>query len=361
MKKLPKIQLVQLSEKEKGHLDKWLELWSQKQTEYTVAENEYIPDETISSEQMAELKKQVNPFDTNIQCGEIRLLSDAIIPAVERPYYAAVLDKGEGASMLIAPYAPLPEPATPGELNTQREHFSLANLELWNACYVPAALLKKSWLVDQLSPEENKDALAVYSNSSDGTQLPDALELRVGVPIVHPDDPRYLYLDEEAQLLVPLKEKIRLYEQFLIDPGENLKAIASFAEENIEFADAAAEKSIDESKCVFTDKSLSDFLKNELKDQKGLKGGLAIARGFEALNPQYQDVKLLQWVLQHDMEIDGTELVFAFDRVSGTPIGTGSVCLGEREHFINIDRILYPFISRTIDKETDIVLVVIKG
>ena len=189
----------------KEQLKQWLCLWYG-QKELELPEDDESSDGTITPEDMKELKSLVRPFDTNIKVGEIRMLSSELVEA-DRPYYIAVIKEWDADMVLIAPYAPFPVPATQYELETGRDHFSLAVLECWNTRSILTQLLEKSWVVDKLSKQEMEEAFAVFSSSFTGRPLPKELEDRVGLPIVNPKDPRIQYQNQEMELIAPLTRK----------------------------------------------------------------------------------------------------------------------------------------------------------
>ena len=152
---------------------------------------------------------QVAPFDrTEPVRGEIRLLSSRLLPAAKRPVYVLVLGDWDDGLKLVAPFGPMLEPATRGELRTRREELSLAVLCLWNTHTVPVARLQWGWVVDQMHEDEIQEAWSVFKHAATGSPLNFQLEDRVGVPILNADDPRTIYQGAEFQLMSPLSEGI---------------------------------------------------------------------------------------------------------------------------------------------------------
>ena len=151
------------------------------------------------------LSDLIADFDTDSpQPGEIRLLSSALLPGANRPVYVLVLADWESDLKLIAPFGPMTEPATPGELLTQRDETAIAVLCLWNTHSVPASHLAKSWIVDRISESELADAWMVFRHTATGAPVGAALETRIGMPILDENDPRIAYQADEAALLSPL-------------------------------------------------------------------------------------------------------------------------------------------------------------
>ena len=110
----------------------------------------------------------------------------------------------------MAPFGRLAEPATPGELLTGRTVPPLRVLCLWNARTVSSDIVVRSWPVDVMTPDELRDAERVLESLKTGTDLPEHLVRRVGPPLMHPDDPRQVYVH---------RERLRL-DRFAQDAGE---------------------------------------------------------------------------------------------------------------------------------------------
>ncbi|MEI6873067.1 MAG: hypothetical protein WCL08_12350, partial [Verrucomicrobiota bacterium] len=152
---------------------------------------------------------QVAPFDrTEPVLGEIRLLSSRLLPASKRPVYVLVLGDWDDGFKLVAPFGPMLEPATRGELRTRREELSLSVLCLWNTHTVPVARLQWGWVVDRMQESEIREAWSVFKHVATGSPLNFQLEDRVGSPILNENDPRTIYQDGEVQLMSPLSEGI---------------------------------------------------------------------------------------------------------------------------------------------------------
>ncbi|MCX8513174.1 MAG: hypothetical protein ORN83_15630, partial [Chthoniobacteraceae bacterium] len=122
--------------------------------------------------------------------------------------YVLVLGDWDDGLKLVAPFGPMLEPATRGELRTRREELSLAVLCLWNTHTVPVARLQWGWVVDQMHEDEIQEAWSVFKHAATGSPLNFQLEDRVGVPILNADDPRTIYQGAEFHLMSPLSEGI---------------------------------------------------------------------------------------------------------------------------------------------------------
>ena len=361
MSKLPAFQKEKVNDYQKERLEKWLFAWYQ--SKKTIENDEYTADGTVTDEQIAKLKTLVNPFDSDINTAEIRLLPSNLVPNSKRPYYVAIIKKWEDDLMLVAPFAPFSIPATTGELDTLKQHFSLANLQLWNTRTIPNILLKQSWLVDKMQQEECDDAFAVFANITSGKILSADLKKRIGLPIINPKDPRVEYQNNEKELLNTLQDKIFNYEKFreCIEEKNNNISFANYADKKIQFAQAANDGVIEESKCIVMNKTISDLVADDILSvvESDIDKGFIVESQSRNINPDNQSLKVVQWDLPDDLEVDGTEFVFAIDKINKILIGTGEVFIDDDEKSIDINNIHYSSINDTIKKE-NIVLVVIK-
>jgi hypothetical protein len=75
---------------------------------------------------------------------------------------------------------------------------------LWNTRTLSAEILKRSWLVGNLTAAEREDAWTVFRHATTGVDLDDRLLAQVGCSVVHPRDPRIEYQREEAGMMAPL-------------------------------------------------------------------------------------------------------------------------------------------------------------
>lgn len=146
-----------------------------------------------------------------LRAGDIVLLPPETATTRRRPVYVGLVgelepadeENGapgvEGASWLVIPFGRLPLPAVPGELVTRRQAASLRVLCVWNCALAAAARLARGWLVGRLTARELDLARRVRDLAPDSVP-PAALARRVGPPLIHPLDPRHVYLDEERLL-----------------------------------------------------------------------------------------------------------------------------------------------------------------
>lgn len=150
-------------------------------------------------------RKLVRPFDRPIAVGQIRLLSSELTPDTDRPLFVAVFGDWDEGEVLIAPFSPFSVPAIPGEWLTARTTPVLRVLQIWNARTVPIAVLEKSWRVDDFADKECETAWHIFEHEALGRELASEVEEQVGPPLVHADDPRRQYLDEEFERLALLQ------------------------------------------------------------------------------------------------------------------------------------------------------------
>lgn len=154
------------------------------------------------------MRKLVREFDRPVAVGQVRLLSPELTPDTDRPVFVAVFGDWDEGEVLMAPFSPFSVPATTGEWLTGRTTPVLRVLEVWNARSVPTAALEKSWRVDAFKDTECKGAWHVFEHDAFGKVLAPEFERQVGPPLVHPDDPRRQYQDEEFALLAKFQASV---------------------------------------------------------------------------------------------------------------------------------------------------------
>lgn len=121
--------------------------------------------------------------------GQIRLLSQP-----EELIWVLTLRAWDGGAWLIVPFSPFSCPATEEEylLGGGRTEY-LDVLQFWNTRTVNALFLRRSWLVDTLTPEEIRRSDIFFDCSLQGIDVPGELLVHTGLPIVSVDDPRLDY------------------------------------------------------------------------------------------------------------------------------------------------------------------------
>ena len=163
--------------------------------------SEKTPDLRVVGTDEEAMRKLVREFDRPVAVGQVRLLSPELTSDTDRPVFVAVFGDWDEGEVLMAPFGPFSVPATTGEWLTGRTTPVLRVLEVWNARSVPNTALDESWLVDDFAPAECKAAWHVFEHEAFRKPLAPEFEQQVGPPLVHPEDPRRRYQDEEVALL----------------------------------------------------------------------------------------------------------------------------------------------------------------
>ncbi len=135
--------------------------------------------------------------------GQIRLLVPACdaTPQIERPVYACLLPGDRPDCMTAVPFSRFSIPATPREWKTGLPQLPLQVLCLWNGHACKTEALRTSWCVGTI-PEQQRLEIEIHLQTLNPLQvLPSR---RFGPPLLHPLDPRQLYLQEERMLMQEL-------------------------------------------------------------------------------------------------------------------------------------------------------------
>ena len=164
-----------------------------------------------------ECARHVAPFDSEIEAGQVRMLS-----GTERPTYALVARKWDANSWLVIPFSDYSNPATETELKIRTPGgIGLRVLQLWNARSQLEQTIAKSWLVTEFTQEDLEDALGAWQWSVGIGELSEDQLARTGLPIMRRDDPRIEYEDEELANFAKLDaadmaavERMELFETF---------------------------------------------------------------------------------------------------------------------------------------------------
>jgi hypothetical protein len=135
------------------------------------------------------------------EAGDIRVLHPSSAPSAERPLHVALLDRAPSGAWLAVPFSRFANPASPAEWLTGRRAAALRVLCPWNVRWMPAATVLRSWRAGRLTPRERDGVLRVLDAWRHGTAPEPTLEAGTGLPVVHPDDPRRAYEDEETRLM----------------------------------------------------------------------------------------------------------------------------------------------------------------
>lgn len=132
--------------------------------------------------------------------GQVRLFSPEYPPCREAPLYVLILDRldDDTDSLVVVPFSRFTEPATDEEFLLEGLAPGLRVVQIWNAMILPGKVVSRSWLAATVSGDALDAARAVYRHTVTGEELPASAEKLVGSPLLHPDDPRHDYIEEEA-------------------------------------------------------------------------------------------------------------------------------------------------------------------
>lgn len=146
-------------------------------------------------------KQAQQPAD--VKAGEIRHLLPELAPDADRSVFALVVEVADDKALLMS-FGPLSQPATRDELSTGLDQQGLEVLSLWNAAWVPAETVAKSWKVEVEASGLLTDVQAMRSSTLAGHGVPEHLVQRVGASIEHPLDPRWEYLEQEGEVFLKM-------------------------------------------------------------------------------------------------------------------------------------------------------------
>ncbi len=122
-----------------------------------------------------------------------------------RPLYVALLAHDNAEGWHVAPFGRFAVPATPREFQTGLRPMALRVLCLWNARRVSRAILARSWRVGRLPSHvlalALRDGEPVTASSIRPRLRWRTPAEKVGPPLTHPLDPRWIYLREEADFV----------------------------------------------------------------------------------------------------------------------------------------------------------------
>ena len=135
----------------------------------------------------------IRPFNEDLQCGQIRLLAD-----VDRITYIVLLRRWNDNAFMTMAFSHYDYPATDEEMSLERDVGLYLNvLQAWNTRSLMDETLKKSWLCGTLSEEQCSDAWTFWLALTTGSELPERLREKSGIPIEDENDIRLDYLQEE--------------------------------------------------------------------------------------------------------------------------------------------------------------------
>ena len=156
-------------------------------------------DENVSMETSRDIRSAaIHKFDTDLKCGQIRLLAD-----VERITYVVLLHSWGDDAFVTTAFSHYDFPATDKEMALNgRAGLYLNVLQIWNTRTLRGEILRKSWLCGTLSESVCRDAWNFWLSLTSGEKLPDYILTSSGTPIEDGDNIRWQYMREEKQVFV---------------------------------------------------------------------------------------------------------------------------------------------------------------
>ncbi len=155
------------------------------------------------------LARSGSTVNASLLRGQIRQLNPDLKPAWTRPVQVLVLNiETDRERALVAPFSLLSVPAFEAELATTIDDESLAVLCLWNATWMPLRNLAHSWVLMDGGDELMQDAALLRQSLARKEPLTPTLQARTGPPLIHPHDPRQVYVDAEEDLLEDLHDDL---------------------------------------------------------------------------------------------------------------------------------------------------------
>lgn len=138
----------------------------------------------------------IHKFDTNLKCGQIRLLAD-----VERITYVVLLHDQGDDTFVATSFSHYDFPATDQEMALNgRFGLYLNVLQIWNTRTLRSEILRKSWLCGTLSETVCRDAWTFWLSLTTGKKLPERILAASSTPIKDSNDIRLQYMQEERRV-----------------------------------------------------------------------------------------------------------------------------------------------------------------
>lgn len=144
----------------------------------------------------------VDPFDTLVRPGELRLLSHC-----EKLTYCVTLPGDSPARLAAVPLSHCENPATDGEMragNIAGGALFTQVYQAWNTRMINRAVLARSWRMGRIGADEEHRVAAFLDHYRRHTPLAPEIAALTGVPVTRPDDPRNRFMAGEAENLLPL-------------------------------------------------------------------------------------------------------------------------------------------------------------
>ena len=191
---------------------------------------------TIWTTSKPPLADAAEPDMESLQPGQIRLLSQP-----EQMVWTLLLRNWGAGVWLVVPFSPFPYPATNEEfyLGGNRTEY-LDVLQFWNARTLHALFLRRSWLVDTLTPQELEDAESFFDASVCGEDLPEELLARTALPIIVAPDLRLDYKQENLARFAALDAADFEWNELCAEAAE--RPIPELNLDSLLVAEAVAEK-----------------------------------------------------------------------------------------------------------------------
>ena len=185
-RKLPELETTSADDRQRARLARWLREWRIAVT---------LQDESPGMGEAPVIPGSSG--DRPVEAGQVRLLMPCGPVTRVRPVHVAILRAVGRDASLAAPFGRFAEPAVPGEWLTGRTAAPLRVLCVWNGREWPAGGLEQSWFVTELTADECRAADRIGESLASGASIPADLRRATGPPLVHPDDPRQVYIARE--------------------------------------------------------------------------------------------------------------------------------------------------------------------
>lgn len=201
-------------EKDAVLLDRWRAERAAEKALATAWENDAprTPPATVDIERLA---AAVDPYDSALEPGQIRILAPELTADPGNIPYVAVLESWEPGIWLVAPFSPYSTPATEGEMSTGLSPVGQRVLQCWNARTAAESVIARSRVAGTLPRGVLEDARALFRHAMSGAPLPESFSSVVGPPVLSEADPRREHFVESAVRYEPITAATRATEAAL--------------------------------------------------------------------------------------------------------------------------------------------------
>ena len=185
--------MMTLLEKRQNNTDSFLTSYEIREKMSTVSGY----DETLSQETSAAVSSApVKEFNSDLQCGQVRLLAD-----IEEITYVLLLQKQADDTFLVTPFSHYNFPATDKELALGCYAGAFLNvLQIWNTRTLQNSTLEKSWICGEVTEKVCNEVLQFFSYLQNGTALAEDILARTGTAVESEDDVRCEYMRKAESL-----------------------------------------------------------------------------------------------------------------------------------------------------------------